>query len=254
MNHSHTTINPTFTMPSNLQSISLFKPNVIQFESLDILFKNMISHLSERVLEISGDYGTVRLALSGQSGLLDVYKLMSQNYIFPFDQTELFQLEDDINNTFKKKMINCLGDQLELVSYANWIKPKSNLELTANNYAQDLSIFDEDESFDICLVEIDNQGNIAGLVANGKGLDITESEVVCNKSKKFNKLLGDWQVQSLVSVSMGMILQSKEIVCIMKDETEAMDELLSGNKTELQFPAKALLNHSNVTIFYYLDI
>ena len=53
---------------------------------------------------------------------------------------------------------------------------------------------------------------------------------------------------------MGMILQSKEIICIMKDETEAMDELLSGNKTELQFPAKALLNHSNVTIFYYLDI
>jgi 6-phosphogluconolactonase/glucosamine-6-phosphate isomerase/deaminase len=48
------------------------------------------------------------------------------------------------------------------------------------------------------------------------------------------------------------ILSEKKLIVLLKgkDKKAMLDELLNGEKTEEEFPAKRLLEHDNVHIFY----
>jgi 6-phosphogluconolactonase/glucosamine-6-phosphate isomerase/deaminase len=225
----------------NKSTISLYKPKVIQFESLDILYKNCLEYLTDKTLEASGEYGTTRLILGNSSSLEDVYKLMSRSYGFVFDEMEVYQLDENLktqNN--QSNLVKSLGkDNIESLRSFNPIKILDTKEETINNYIEILDQFD-DEGADICVLEIDNKGCIAGLVAKGEGLDGNSADVVVNGDK--------------ISMSINIILKSQHIICIMKDDAEIIDEILTGSIPATEFPVKMLLAHPSVTIFYYLDI
>jgi 6-phosphogluconolactonase/glucosamine-6-phosphate isomerase/deaminase len=233
-------------------TLNLFKPTIIQFESLDLLYKNFISHLSDRVLEIGGEYGTTRLGLSGNAGLMDMYKLIGQNYSFPFEEVEIYQLDEDIQGSRQLRIKQLLGENIDMAKFCNWVTVATMPKMIAS-LSEEFDQFDEDDSLDVCVVEIDNQGQILGLISRGEGLKGDSAIAVSNMNYTMDSY-GLTTRQELVSISMPTLLQAKEIICLLKDDTEIMDEILSGSRSAIDCPAKMLLAHPKVTIFYYLDI
>ncbi len=233
-------------------TLNLYRPNIIQFESLDLLHKNFISYVSDRILEIGGEYGTARMGLSGSNGLMDIYKLIGTNYSFPFDEVEVYQLDEDIKGSRQLRIKQLLGSNLDIAKFCNWVLVSTMPQMIAS-LSNEFDQFDEDDSLDVCIVEIDNQGQVLGLTANGQGLKGDSAVAVANMNQTMDSY-GLTTRQELVSVSMPTLLQSKEIICLLKDDTEIMDEILTGTRSATDCPAKMLLAHPKVTIFYYLDI
>jgi 6-phosphogluconolactonase/glucosamine-6-phosphate isomerase/deaminase len=234
-------LSTTTTNYSN-QVVELYRPNIIQFESLDILYKKFIEFITDKTLEISGEYGTTRLALSSATTLNEIYKLIGKSYTFPYEEVELFQTEENHSNNSSQLTIarNLTKPFLDLSKYINFVKSDSNVLTDVQNYSDVLDQFDEEEGFDICVLEINKNGEIAGLIANGNGLDGESDMVVSNKD--------------IISASIPMILRSREIICVLNDDNDVLEEIMEGQRQATDFPAKMLLVHPNVTIFYYLDI
>ena len=224
-----------FTSPT----MDLYKPNIIQFESLDILYKKFIELLTEKTLDISGEHGTARLGLSCTNTLNDIYKILGKRGVFPFEEVEIYQLEENINATTRQKTIIQLltKENIKSARHSVFISPDDTV---VADYNEVFDQFDDGEGLDICLLEIDKNGQVAGLSVDQDGLSGDSENVIRNSD--------------FVSLSMSMILKSKEIVCVMRDENESIDEMLSGQKSAVEFPAKMLLVHPKVTIFYYLDM
>jgi 6-phosphogluconolactonase/glucosamine-6-phosphate isomerase/deaminase len=245
------------TPSQQYSTVELYKPIVITHESTDFLNESLISYLTERINDISGEYGTVRLGLSTSQSLLETYKVIGQKYtnqtqFFPFDDLEIYQLDEEINNNKQSKMKELLSGSIDNAKFVSWIpnsKPTEMIEYLSEEFNQ----FDDEDFLDICLVEIDNQGQVMGLVANGNGLKNDGTIAVSNLSKTINTY-GLTVRKEIVSISMQTLLDAKEIICVLRDDTEIMEEIFSGSKSALECPAKMLLAHPKVTIFYNLDI
>ena len=121
---------------------------------------------------------------------------------------------------------------------AGYLFPK-NKEI-AKNQSQYEEILDqlEDNLFDIVIVEINSNGEFAGLRKNSKGLTHLEQRLVLEENE--------------LSLTAESILDSKEIIAIMVDDNdETLTEMLEGKKKAVDFPAKVLMAHPNLRIYYH---
>jgi 6-phosphogluconolactonase/glucosamine-6-phosphate isomerase/deaminase len=223
-------------------TISLYKPKVIQFETLDELYRSATKWISTKSLDITGDYGTVKLGLSYTPTLGSVYNLLGKSKSMPFEDTEIYQTEEVVEGKRQGLITRYLTqNSLDLCRSTSFVNQKLEGENQISNYTDIIDQFEDEESFDICVLEIDNKGRFAGIRANSEGLKGNAPLVFADNS-------------FCAAVSVSTILNSRKIMCIMRDENELIDDIISGNKTVLELPAKALLSHPNLTIFYFSEI
>lgn len=223
-------------------TISLYKPQIIQFETLDDLYRSMNTWISKTSLEIIGEYGTAKLGLSYTSTLASLYKLLGKSSSLNFEDLEIYQTEETLDakrqNLISKYLTQNTLDQCRSFCFVNTKLEKQKI---VDNYTEILDQFEEDESFDICVLEIDKKGQFAGIKIESSGLK-GEAPVVFHDSN------------FCAALSITTILNSQKIICIMRDENELIEEMMSGTKSVLELPAKALLSHPNLTIFYFSEI
>jgi 6-phosphogluconolactonase/glucosamine-6-phosphate isomerase/deaminase len=229
---------PIFTTTMNLH-----KPRILHFEANDQLNQKLENHIEDRIIEMSADYGVVRMAVSGGENIAEVIKIVGKNYSFPYSEMELYQTDENITTGENQKIIkNFIKEDMisELQNYS-FFKIKIDPEDSAQDYIEETidQLDDEDGIFDLVLLNIDSKGQIAGLISNGNGLNSNSETVVTN---------GD-----IATLSVQTILNSREIVVILKDEDDTLAEILEGQKKAVEFPAKFLLAHPNVTVFYHSE-
>ena len=223
--------------------MQLHKPRILHFEAIEQLSSKMEAHIEDRIIEMSGEYGVVRMAISGGENISEVVKIIGKNYAFPYSEMELYQTDENIKTGENQKMIRGfikpeMIDELQNFSFFNI---KINPEDSAIDYTENTidNLDDEAGIFDLVLLNITPDGQIAGLVADGNGLDSDSDTVVVN--------------DDVATLSAQTILNSREIVVILKDDNDVLNELLEGQKKAVEFPAKFLLAHPNVTVFYHSE-
>jgi 6-phosphogluconolactonase/glucosamine-6-phosphate isomerase/deaminase len=222
-------------------TIDLYKPKIIQFETLEELYRRLVKILNERTPEISGEYGTAKLALSYTPTLGSAYKLLGRSASFPYNDVELYQTEDDRKSTNRKLITKYITESsLESFREVNFIQEEVDLAAKANSYQEILDQFEDEETFDICVLEVDKKGQFAGIKVGSAGLQGSSSPV--------------FHTKDLVAVSVSTILKSREIICVLRDENDLLEEIFNGQKSVLDLPAKALLTHPNITVLYFCEI
>jgi 6-phosphogluconolactonase/glucosamine-6-phosphate isomerase/deaminase len=225
-------------------TIILYRPKIIQFDSDEMLSIGVVNSLVEKTIEISSEYGTARLALSCGKTLNEIYKFLAKNNQFPPENTELYATHDFYPSGKVKEEITkyLTKEKLEEARYCQFVNTKLSFPKALNHYNEVLDQFEEDEGFDICLLEVDKQGQFAGIISGGNGLSGDSPNVISN-------VIGG---QKIIATSVNTILKSRYIYLILHDEDDTLEEILEGNKPALEFPVKTLLAHPNVSIFYYL--
>ena len=223
-------------------TIDLYKPKITHYVSNDVLHRKFADWIIDKTLEISAECGTTRLGLSSGSVLNEVYKTLANSDIFPPENIEIYATNEIYKTNSIQKQItqNLTKAKLEEARYYEFIDTNSDLSTVAQKYTEILDQFDDEEGFDICILQVNSKGEIAGLTANGKGLSANENMVVINSQN--------------ITISIPMILKSRHIALVIQDDNDILEEFLGGNKSATQFPVKILLAHPDVHIFYHLDI
>jgi 6-phosphogluconolactonase/glucosamine-6-phosphate isomerase/deaminase len=223
-------------------TIDLYKPKVIQFTSNEMMYSKFATWLLDKAIEISAEYGTARLGLSTGSVLKESYKILSKMDSFPPENIEIYSTDEvHGSGSHKKEIISSITQKkLTEIRYYNFFDTSKDKPKAVESYSEILDQFDDGEGFDICVLQVGKNGQIAGLVQNGNGLNGSDENVVSNGN--------------LLSVSMSMILKSKYIALVIQDENDTLEEILEGTKHAKDFPAKILLAHPDVHIFYHLDV
>jgi 6-phosphogluconolactonase/glucosamine-6-phosphate isomerase/deaminase len=225
-------------------TITLYRPKIIQYDSDEMLCIGMANAIIEKTIEISADCGTARLALSSGKTVKDTYKVLSKNHSFPPENTEIYATHENLNNTFVQDEITktLTKQKLEEARYYQFINTKLSAKKSLAHYNEVLDQFEDDEGFDICVLEVDKNGEFAGIVARGNGL-YGESEMA---------VLNEINDQKIITISIPTILKSRHIYIVLHDEDDTLEEILHGTKLATDFPVKILLAHPDVNIFYYL--
>jgi 6-phosphogluconolactonase/glucosamine-6-phosphate isomerase/deaminase len=225
-------------------TLTLYRPKIIQFNSEESLKISVVNTLVEKTIEISSEYGTARLALSNGKLLNEIYKTLSKNYQFPPENTEIYATHEIHSSGKVKEEItkNLTKAKLDEARFSQFVNTKISFVKSLALYNEVLEQFDDEEGFDITILELDKHGQFAGIIAGGNGLVENDEAVVSNTIKD----------EKIITISVATILKSRRVYIILNDEDETLEELLEGQKTATQFPAKVLLSHPNVRIFYHL--
>lgn len=225
-------------------TITLYRPKIIQCDSDEMLSIGLANAIIEKTIEISADCGTARLALSNGKTLKETYKVLSKNHLFPPENTEIYATHEIFNTSKVKEDItkSLTKEKLSEARYYQFINTKLSFAKALSHYNEVLDQFEDDEGFDICVLEIDKNGQFAGIIVAGNGLDGTSDMAVQN-------LINN---QKVITISVPTILKSKHIYLILHDEDDTLEEILQGTKPAKDFPIKILLAHPDVNIFYYL--
>jgi 6-phosphogluconolactonase/glucosamine-6-phosphate isomerase/deaminase len=225
-------------------TITLFRPKIIQFNSEEDLKIYLVNTMVEKTIEISSEYGTARLAISNGKCLNEIFKNLSKNYQFPPENTEIYATHESYTTGKVKSDItkNLTKAKLDEARFSQFVNTKISFVKALALYNEVLDQFEEDEGFDITILEIDKYGQFAGIIVEGNGIDGDSDAAVQNIING----------EKIITISVPTILKSRRIYLVLNDEDETLEELLEGQKPASEFPAKVLLAHPNVHIFYHL--
>jgi 6-phosphogluconolactonase len=232
-------------------TIKLFKPQVIEYETTDILQTQMIQYTEDRINHYQNENGTCRLLLSGGKTPMEFYKKLGQNQATIWEEVELYQTDERyvINNQLSSNQYNisnsfgCLT--MARIKSANFFNTTLELGDCVENYNEIIDSL-ETPFFDIAVIGIGVDGHIASLFPNGpylKHLDDFALATVAPASL-------DTPIQRL-SVSIETLLNAQEIFVVLLgyDKSAVLTELLEGTKSATEFPAKFLLSHPRLKIY-----
>jgi 6-phosphogluconolactonase/glucosamine-6-phosphate isomerase/deaminase len=225
-------------------TITLYRPKIIQYDSDEMLSIGVANAIVEKTIEISADCGTARLALSNGKTVNDSYKVLAKNLLFPPENTEIYATHEFFTTGKVKEEIakSLTKEKLLEARYYQFINTKLTSNKSLAHYNEVLDQFEDDEGFDICVLEVNKNGEFAGIVAGGNGLDGDSPMAVQNLINS----------QKVITISIITILKSRHIYLVLHDEDDTLEEIIHGNKAAVDFPVKILLAHPDVNIFYYL--
>ncbi|MBI5415048.1 6-phosphogluconolactonase [Candidatus Peregrinibacteria bacterium] len=190
------------------------------------------------------------LALSGGSTPIPVYEeLAKQNipwgnaHIFEVDERYILPEKPDSNALLiHNHFLNLLPEPPKSVYFFETSGVFSWKE-SAEKYHDLLQKFEK--PFDVCILGIGPDGHTASLFPNGPEIHETEKLATISETNIF-------PVWKRLTVTFPMILKSKKIVVLLCgiSKRKILDELEHGEKSWEEFPAKKILSHPNLHIFF----
>ncbi len=120
--------------------------------------------------------------------------------------------------------------------------------LAASMYSAELDVVPND-SLDLVILGLGSDGHTASLFPNDI-YSLVASERVINS---INPTAPNPPVRERVTMTLDFILRAKKILLLVSgiEKESSIEELLHGSKTINEFPAKKLLEHSDLTIYFF---
>ena len=167
------------------------------------------------------------IALSGGSTPQNLYKKMSE---FSFKNVDFFQVDEryvpkdnkDSNYKMVKETLN-----KEIHHFDTSLSIPESLE----KYEKELP-----EQFDLIILGIGNDGHTASLFPNTEAINSKE------------KVAHTKNIQERLTITFPVILNSKNILVLLKNKKKVLEELQNPSKTIEQFPSLKLLEHENLIV------
>ena len=178
-------------------------------------------------LELIKKLSPKTIALSGGSTPKNLYKKMSE---LPFDNVKFFQVDerfvpkdhDDSNYKMIKETLN---------KEIHYFDTSLNISKSLEKYEKELP-----EQFDLILLGIGNDGHTASLFPNTEALNSKE------------KVAQTKNVQERLTITFPVILNSKNIIVLLKNKKEVLEELKNPSKNIKDYPSLKLLEYNNLII------
>jgi 6-phosphogluconolactonase len=228
----------------------MYRPHIFDCENRDILYKSVENLLVDMIIETTGNQGHARLALAGGSTPMPLFKALGNNPIIPWGDIEMYQVDERFvegsdpssnQNRIKESFgADCIA---QLNNFYNF-KTELPIHECVQNYNEVLDTL-EDPFFDITILGIGPDGHIGSLFPGGDYLGHQEAHVVKTTTDTF-------EISERVSLTAESILNSQHIIVLLtgKSKMPILKEMNEGTKSIAEFPAKILLAHPNVQIFY----
>lgn len=202
----------------------------------------------EAMVSIGGD--PFSLALSGGSTPESVYQILAQQLskkknlrLRVFQADERFVPQNDSHSNallIKKSFLGFLSPEIfvETFFFDTTIPPSES----AKNYEL---LLKGKLPLDVCILGIGNDGHTASLFPKSPALQEKKALVLQTEAKNY-------PIPIRMSLSFPAILSSKKILLLLKGKEKkgVLDEFLSGTLPPQDFPAKYLLPHKNINIFF----
>jgi len=183
--------------------------------------------------------GSIKIALSGGSTPKPIYGNLALREM-PFERIEFFQVDEryvdkkDFSSNYAMIIESFKKSNLGSFYYFDTDLP---IDDCLKKYASELP-----QQFDLAILGMGNDGHVASVFPYSPAIGIN--------AKVAHTLTDDFDIKDRLTVTLPMILKSKKLLLLLNNKKAALDELLNGTKTVEEFPAKALLNHSDFTINY----
>lgn len=199
----------------------------------------------ESVYESGGRYA----ALAGGATPMPLYAALAESSVIDMSQMHLYTIDEryvprthrdsnftNIQNAFAKSSV-----PIDLHGF------DTNLEIGAA-----LSRFEEElhtvpsQSFDIAIVGIGTDGHVASLFPESDGLYESNRLVAHTTTETL-------AVRDRLTVTLPVIMKSKHVLVLLQGAQKKMmlEDVLQSEKTIAQLPAKALLNHPNISVYLF---
>ncbi|OGJ52294.1 6-phosphogluconolactonase [Candidatus Peregrinibacteria bacterium RIFOXYB2_FULL_32_7] len=216
-------------------------------------FQNVPIFINETInfiVELSKTEKISRIGLSGGTTPKPIYEKLARNTEINFRNIEFYQVDEryiDKNHpdsNYKmifESLIAPIAPKLKEFYYFD-----TTLEITdcLEKYEKILKQIPQ-QSFDLIILGIGKDGHTASLFPNSKMLAETEKLTAHTQTQKF-------AVKDRLTITFPMIMKSKNLLLLLqgKDKKKTLDAFLNSNKTTNEFPAKKLLEHNNLQVFY----
>jgi 6-phosphogluconolactonase/glucosamine-6-phosphate isomerase/deaminase len=224
--------------------IEIYRPNVLDFESTKSLFLTLQTYLIDRIIDTTASEGLTRIALDNNQSLSFLYKSFTKNVGLNWKQVQIFEINkvfqganNFLENELGKDFLNELN---EFVTF----EEKNSMEVSLKDYQQKLEVLDG-SFFDMVVLHPHNDGSIGGLFSNGNYLKHQEKAVIFSEKDKDTN-------QPVLTLTIESLLNSSEVILILTNENRSylLNEILEGKESSKSFPAKFLLAHPSLKIFY----
>ena len=227
--------------------MDVYKPIVTTFESDEKMYESATNIAINHILEVISENGCARIALSGGETPLPLYEKIFSNPFIETGLIELYQTDErfvpaDSEDSNQYNISHCLGDKTDQFKEKFFIDTSISMEDSILQYNEIIDSLDG-VLFDLTILGISEDGHFASLFPKGDYLNGFQPHAIHTKAK-------GGKIKDRISVSINDILKSDMIIVLLKGEEKRhiVPQILEGEKVALDFPAKFLLCHPNVTI------
>jgi 6-phosphogluconolactonase len=227
--------------------MEFYKPIVTAFESDDKMYDAAMTICVNQILDTVGENGLARIALSGGQSPLPLYKKLFQNPFIEPESVELYQTDEryvssDTPTSNQFNILESLGENKNYFKELNFIDTSLSVEDCVAKYLETIDSLDG-PLFDLTILGVGEDGHIASLFPRANYLNGFQQNVHQSKAKSDD-------TPQRVSISLNALLKSSMVLVLLVGERKRhiVPEMLEGKKEAIDFPAKFLLCHPNVTI------
>lgn len=234
--------------------MELYKPHIVQFATDDQLYTHARQVISEHLIYITGNEGVARMALSGGSTPMRLYKELSQLPEIEWNRIELFQVDErhidtDSDASNQKNILNAFDPIMkkELKQF-HVFNTSLTLKDCVSAYSEIIDSLDG-VKFDITILGIGEDGHFGSIFPHSQYISGSIDSVV-------NTTAGEgFDVSERLSLSPVSILDSDLIIVLLKgnSKSEITTTLLESLISVKEFPAKMLLAHPRLHIFQSIE-
>lgn len=193
------------------------------------------------------------MGLSGGSTPLPVYSALASDPAFDVEEREFFLVDErfvsiDSPDSNYASVVKAFGAAEPFFSdHFHWFDTARTIDEAVARYQEELATL-PDAKFSLVILGIGADGHTASLFPNSPGLEEKEKLV----SHTINEKAPNPPVRDRLTITWPVILKAKTILVLLSGESKksVVEELQRGHKIASEFPAKRLLEHSNVVVHW----
>ncbi len=220
-----------------------------EFNNTSDYIKNAVDSIESFINQKLENQKIFRLALSGGSSPIPVYKALTKSSI-PWSRVCLFLVDERYvppkSNDSNAKMIQeLIVDQVSNLRRFYQYNTRKPIAIIVDQYQKTLQDQKKSPLFDLVILGLGGDGHTASLFPQIDELHENRRLVAHTKSPDVN-------TQDRLSLTFPAILNTSKIIFLIRGANKQLmvERWLSGNHSIDEIPATKILEHENVEIFY----